>query len=169
MASKQNLPAEQDWVDSFGHHVTRCTARTKKNGQRCTHPAVEGYTVCRMHGANPKNHGGAPPEKLRGNLNGLIHGAYVKRILDEQDQELFDRTLEAIRHDFDLNKSTDQIQAAMAAFYFTRWYRAIEGKALSASSTCCCVSNSNRSRPRERSATRAAVRRPHPPNGPWRC
>jgi hypothetical protein len=64
-----------------------------------------------------------------GNLSGMTHGAYVKRLLDEQDRELFDRTLDAIRRDFDLNDSTDQMQATMAAFYFTRWFRAIEGNA----------------------------------------
>jgi len=125
MASKQNLPDEQDHVESFGRLTARCTARMKKNGRRCTLPAVTGYKVCRMHGANPNNHGGGKP----GNLNGMIHGAYVKRLLDDQDKEMFDQTLDAIRRDFDLNDSTDQIQAAMAAFYFTRWYRAIEGKA----------------------------------------
>jgi hypothetical protein len=82
-----------------------------------------------MHGANRKNRGAAKPGVTKGNLSGMTHGAYVKRLLDEQDRELFDQTLEAIRRDFDLNDSTDQMQAAMAAFYFTRWYRAIEGKA----------------------------------------
>jgi hypothetical protein len=125
MASKQNLPDEQDQVESFGRLAARCTARMKKNGRRCTLPAVTGYKVCRMHGANPKNHGGGKP----GNLNGMTHGAYVKRLLDDQDKELFDQTLDAIRLDFDLNNSTDQIQATMAAFYFTRWYRVVEGKA----------------------------------------
>ncbi len=125
VSSKRDLPDDQDYVESFGRRVARCTARMKKNGRRCTLPAVTGYNVCRMHGANPKNHGGGQPK----NLNGMTHGAYVKRLLDDQDRELFEGTFEAIRKDFELNDSTDQIQAAMAAFYFTRWYRAIEGKA----------------------------------------
>ena len=124
VTSDANLKAE-DVVIRFGKRVRRCKAKTKSTGERCTHPAVEGYAVCRFHGANPKNKGGGQP----GNLHGLTHGAYVKRLLDEQDRELFDQTLDAIRRDFDLNDSTDQIQAAMASFYFTRWYRAIEGKA----------------------------------------
>jgi hypothetical protein len=34
----------------------RCTAQTKRTGLPCQAPAVNGWTVCRMHGA----HGGAP-------------------------------------------------------------------------------------------------------------
>lgn len=118
-------PQSEDFVVRMGKEFRRCTARMKSTGGRCTHPAVSGYSVCRLHGANPKNKGGGQPK----NLNNMIHGAYVKRLLDDQDKELFEQTLEAIRRDFELNDSTDQIQAAMAAFYFTRWYRAIEGKA----------------------------------------
>ena len=127
--SKQDLPSDQDWVDSFGHHVARCTARMKKNGQRCTHPAVDGYKVCRMHGANPHNHGGAPPEKLRGNLNGLKHGAYVKKLLTDEEKAIFEDLLAAIHRDFDLNESTDLAQASMAAFYFAKWHCAVLGNA----------------------------------------
>lgn len=125
MSTNQNLSDDQDHVESFGHPVPRCTARMKKNGLRCTLPAVTGYTVCRMHGANPKNKGGGKV----GNLNSMTHGAYVKRLLDDRDREIFDEILEAIRRDFDLNESTDQIQASMASFYFTRWVRAVEGNA----------------------------------------
>lgn len=125
MSTKQNLPDDQDHVESFGHLVPRCTARMKKNCLRCTLPAVSGYTVCRMHGANTKNKGGGKV----GNLNGMTHGAYVKRLLDDRDREIFNDMLEAIRRDFDLNESTDQIQASMASFYYTRWFRAVEGNA----------------------------------------
>lgn len=125
MSANQNLSDDQNFVESFGRQVPRCTAGMKKNGLRCTLPAVSGYAVCRMHGANPKNKGGGKV----GNLNGMTHGAYVKRLLDDRDRELFDEMLEAIRRDFDLNDSTDQIQAAMASFYYTRWIRAVEGNA----------------------------------------
>jgi len=125
MSTNQNLSDDQDHVNSFGRQVPRCTARMKKNGRRCTLPAVTGYEVCRMHGANLKNKGGGQP----GNLNGMKHGAYVKRLLDDRDRQLFDEMLEAIRRDFELNNSTDQLQASMASFYFTRWIRAVEGNA----------------------------------------
>lgn len=29
----------------------RCTAHSKRTGERCKSPAVAGWTVCRMHGA----------------------------------------------------------------------------------------------------------------------
>jgi hypothetical protein len=64
----------------------RCTAKSKRTGQRCKAPAVSGYTVCRFHGAR----GGAP----KGNANGAWkHGHYseaakaerflVKRLLED--------------------------------------------------------------------------------------
>ena len=127
MDAKHEMLDDQDYVVVFGKEVPRCKARMKNGGGRCTHPAVRGYKVCRMHGANPKNRGGAPPEKMRGNLNGLKHGAYVKRLLNEEDHHLFDTMLESIRKDFDLNDSTDQMQATMAAFYYTKWHRAAAG------------------------------------------
>jgi hypothetical protein len=40
----------------------RCTARSKRSGQRCGAPAVRGWAVCRFHGA----HGGAPCGEAHG-------------------------------------------------------------------------------------------------------
>lgn len=126
-----SLPVGDD--DSFvvvlGREVLRCKAKSKGTGQRCKSPVVEGYKVCRFHGANPKNHGGAPPEKMRGNLNGLKHGAYVKKLLNDEEKEIFRFALDAIHNDFELNHSTDLMQASMAAFYFTKWHCAIMGNA----------------------------------------
>jgi hypothetical protein len=57
----------------------RCTAKSKRTGQRCKAPAVRGCSVCRFHGAR----GGAP----KGIDNGAWkHGLYsnaakVERIL----------------------------------------------------------------------------------------
>jgi hypothetical protein len=38
------------------NEAPRCTAKSKRTGNRCNGPAVTGWTVCRMHGAG----GGAP-------------------------------------------------------------------------------------------------------------
>lgn len=50
------------------HAAPRCTATSKRSGQRCRAPAVKGWTVCRMHGAR----GGAPRGPSHGNYQ---HGA----------------------------------------------------------------------------------------------
>jgi hypothetical protein len=34
-----------------------CTATAKSTGERCQNPAVDGWDVCRMHGAAPPTHG----------------------------------------------------------------------------------------------------------------
>jgi hypothetical protein len=49
----------------------RCTARSKRSGQRCRGPAVRGKMVCRFHGAG----GGAPAGQRNGNYR---HGTYTK-------------------------------------------------------------------------------------------
>ena len=47
----------------------RCTAKSKRTGQRCKAPAVRGWNVCRFHGAR----GGAPKGKANGAWK---HGHY---------------------------------------------------------------------------------------------
>ena len=51
------------------HKAPRCTAKSKRSGQRCKAPAVRGYSVCRFHGAR----GGAPKGKANGAWK---HGHY---------------------------------------------------------------------------------------------
>src|SRR5215831_18038587 len=53
------------------HGPPRCTARSKRSGERCRAPAVRGWRVCRMHGAC----GGAPKGERNGNYR---HGARTK-------------------------------------------------------------------------------------------
>src|SRR5258706_10957837 len=55
----------------------RCHARTKRTGLQCKGPAVNGWKVCRMHGAR----GGAPS----GDGNGQYrHGRRTKAVLAER-------------------------------------------------------------------------------------
>jgi uncharacterized protein YjcR len=51
------------------HQALRCHAKSKRSGLQCRAPAVQGSSVCRMHGTG----GGAP----RGNRNALKHGGFA--------------------------------------------------------------------------------------------
>jgi uncharacterized protein YjcR len=55
------------------HQALRCHAKSKRSGLQCRAPAVQGSSVCRMHGAG----GGAP----RGNRNALKHGEFTAETL----------------------------------------------------------------------------------------
>jgi hypothetical protein len=52
----------------------RCRAKSKRTGLPCRSPAVNGYRVCRMHGAG----GGAPEGKRNGNFR---HGGRTKKAI----------------------------------------------------------------------------------------
>ena len=55
----------------------QCEAKSKHSGVRCKSYAVNGYKVCRMHGAG----GGAP----KGERNGMYrHGIYTKEAIAER-------------------------------------------------------------------------------------
>ena len=59
------------------HQSPRCSARSKRTGERCRAPAVKGWTVCRFHGAG----GGGP----KGKRNGMYkHGIYTKEAIEER-------------------------------------------------------------------------------------
>jgi glucans biosynthesis protein len=55
------------------HQALRCHAKSKRSRLQCRSPAVQGSSVCRMHGA-----GGGPP---RGNRNALKHGGFTAETL----------------------------------------------------------------------------------------
>ena len=104
----------------------RCKAIAKRSGERCQQPAVKGYDVCRVHGANPKNHGG-PPKK---NLNALVHGCFVDRFLKAGERKMFNRFMDGLKNDIpDMNESSDYAIAVTAGMVFIRLQRAIEGDA----------------------------------------
>jgi len=53
-------------------NATQCTARSKNSQERCLNPAVQGFRVCRMHGAGTHKrgrYGGSKPK----------HGLYSKK------------------------------------------------------------------------------------------
>jgi len=94
----------------------RCTAKSKQSGERCKRPAAPGKRVCYMHGAR----GGA----TKGNLNSLIHGAYAARVLNEEEQAVYDGFVARIREDFEFNDSSDEVAVHMAAMAFLQFVRA---------------------------------------------
>jgi hypothetical protein len=68
----------------------RCKAKAKSTGERCKRSAVAGCTVCRVHGANKHNPGGAPAK----NKNSVKHGVYEQVVIDcltPEEQELYKR------------------------------------------------------------------------------
>ena len=52
------------------HLSPRCSARSKRTGERCRAPAVTSWAVCRFHGAG----GGGPKGKHNGNYK---HGRFT--------------------------------------------------------------------------------------------
>lgn len=60
-------------VFAFGLHPTmRCTACSKRSRQQCNNPAVTGFTVCRMHGAEggPRTQEGVARIAMANTLHG---------------------------------------------------------------------------------------------------
>jgi len=59
------------------HLAPRCSARSKRSGNRCRAPAVRGMLVCRFHGARA----GGP----KGSANGAYrHGLHTKEAVKER-------------------------------------------------------------------------------------
>ena len=56
------------------HDAPRCKAKSKRTGKPYRAPAVQGYRVCRMHGAR----GGAPTSRQNGNYR---YGARTKEAI----------------------------------------------------------------------------------------
>ena len=100
----------------MGDGERQCTAKSKQSGKRCKRPAAPGKRVCYMHGANA-----GPP---KGNLNAMIHGAYVDRILTDEEQRLYDSFIKQIHEDFAFNSSSDEVAVLMAAMSFVQFCRA---------------------------------------------
>ena len=94
----------------------QCTATSKTTGERCKQPAAPGHNVCRYHGAE----GGAP----KSNLNALIHGAYVARVLTDDEERIRAAFIDRFRRDFELNASSDEVALQMAAMALIQFLRA---------------------------------------------
>ena len=75
-------------------NVKQCRATSKKTGEQCRQPALDGSEFCRLHGENKS--AAAEPKAKRprrrknagekaGNVNSRKHGAYTMRLLPEEE------------------------------------------------------------------------------------
>ena len=90
-----NQPPAKNWDEEpvrdlpFGVRAKQCAAISKATGTRCLNPAVDGYRVCRMHGANPKNPGGIGNRRYILNDFAMKSGAYACRFMEESERLSF--------------------------------------------------------------------------------
>jgi hypothetical protein len=79
MKNRQHPHAPVQWSRGLqaAGEALRCHARTKRTGLQCKGPAVNGWKVCRMHGAR----GGAPSGERNGQY---CHGRRTKAVLAER-------------------------------------------------------------------------------------
>ena len=90
-----NKPPAKNWDEEpvrdlpFGIRAKQCAATSKSTGTRCLMPAVNGYRVCRMHGANPKNPGGVSNTRYILNDFAMKSGAYACRFMEESERVSF--------------------------------------------------------------------------------
>jgi len=90
-----NKPPAKNWDEEperdlpFGVRAKQCAATSKSTGTRCLMPAVHGYRVCRMHGANPKNPGGISNTRYTLNDFAMKSGAYACRFMEESERLSF--------------------------------------------------------------------------------
>ena len=111
----------------------QCKARSKATGQRCMNPAVTGYEVCYVHGANPKNRGGRPKgckahDHVRkgpvGKQNALKHGAYSPK-LQPDELPMYERFLADYLEDVPNPSVTDRRALERLAVLETKWHTAV--------------------------------------------
>ena len=127
-----NQPPAKNWDDEperdlpFGVRAKQCAATSKSTGTRCLMPAVNGYRVCRMHGANPKNPGGIGNRRYILNDFAMKSGAYACRFMEESErlsfQVFINSLLESIGDDWNI---ADLALAQTAGLIHIRITRAI--------------------------------------------
>jgi len=97
-----NKPPLENWDEEperdlpFNVHAKQCSATSKATGTRCLMPAVKGYQVCRLHGANPKNPGGVSQGSYILNDFAMKSGAYACRFMEESERLSFTVFVESL-------------------------------------------------------------------------
>jgi len=83
----------------LNENIRQCTATSKSTGRRCENPAVNGFNVCRLHGAHKKRKIGDPPKKTTNALKSNVLRKYKNRI-DKAAKELGVELLAELKHGF---------------------------------------------------------------------
>ncbi|OQA83982.1 MAG: hypothetical protein BWY28_03065 [bacterium ADurb.Bin236] len=134
----------------LNENIQQCTATSRSTGRRCENPAVNGYTVCRLHGAHKKRSPNDPPkktksgrhsnviQKYKNKLNktaeelgvdlsvGLKHGFLAFDILTPEERQDFLSVVKQMHEDFQLNKSSDFYATELVATNLILFRRAVK-------------------------------------------
>lgn len=134
----------------LNENIRQCTATSKSTGRRCENPAVNGYNVCRLHGAHKKKKPGDPPRKTTSGLNSnvirkyknrvnkaakelgvelpaeLKHGFLAFDILNEAERRDFLEVVKQMHDDFTLNRSSDFYAVELVATNLVLFRRAVK-------------------------------------------
>ena len=132
----------------LNENIKQCTATSKSTGRRCENPAVNGYNVCRLHGAHKKRSPNDPPrktksgrhsnviQKYKNKLNktaeelgvdlsvGLKHGFLAFDILTPEERQDFLSVVRQMHEDFEMNKSSDFYAVELVATNLVLYRRA---------------------------------------------
>jgi len=128
----------------------QCTATAKSTGKRCEQVAVNGFDVCRVHGAHKKRSLNDPPRKTKNALQsgvirkykkklnktaeelgvdlsvGLKHGFLAFDILTPEERLDFLSVVKQMHEDFQLNKSSDFYATELVATNLILFRRAVK-------------------------------------------
>ena len=96
---------------AFNAKAKICNGKTKDN-KPCSNPAVRGGEYCFQHKPEEKDH--------------WRHGLGALQLKDPYQKQAFDYVLDTIEKDFELNNSSDRMQAQMAAYYYVMWMDAVK-------------------------------------------
>jgi len=131
-------------------NIQQCTATSKSTGRRCENPAVNGYTVCRLHGAHKKRSPNDPPRKTTSGRGSRVikdykkkidetaaglgleppadleHGFMAFKILNEDEREDFLAIVKRLHDDFKMNKSSDFYATELVALSLIKFRRAVK-------------------------------------------
>lgn len=134
----------------LNENIQQCTATSRSTGRRCENPAVNGYTVCRLHGAHKKRSPNDAPkktksgrhsnviQKYKNKLNktaeelgvdlsvGLKHGFLAFDILTPEERQDFLSVVNQLHEDFEMNKSSDFYATELVATNLILFRRAVK-------------------------------------------